>query len=72
MKTELMMVLNTTKLFRIIKSEPDSGELQKSLARVTGWLKWEVKLNDSKCKVIYMKEEKNAHIQKLVFGENNS
>jgi len=32
MKIELTRVLNTTKLFGIIKSEPDSGELQKSLA----------------------------------------
>lgn len=64
---ELSRALNATKLFGLIKSKPNSGELQKSLARVTEWLKREVKLNNSKCKVMYMKKEKKSHIQKLAF-----
>lgn len=65
MKIELTRGLNTTILFQIIKSDPDSGELQKNLARVTVWLKWEVKLNHSKWKIMYVKETKNSLIQRL-------
>lgn len=71
MKIDLTRVLNTTILFGIIKSDPDSGELQKSLARVTEWLKWEVKLNDNKCKIMYMKEAKKFPFSEIVLQENN-
>lgn len=52
---ELTAFANATKLFRVLKTEAYSKELQKDRKRQNDWaIVWEMKVNVDKCKLMHM------------------